>query len=772
MTELVPPVLQAEKVAPVIVGSDGPGANGGAPNPGGILAREERRAADAVRTALDSLGLDLGNRPLELRPIPFEGTWGVATMVARMVASDAVQKELESSGALADLSKKDAKRLVNEAVGPKAVEIAEGIAAAILAMPDHGFAAVEAVNGYVNISFDAGQMAARLLDQVAREGADYGKGAPKAQRVMVEHSQPNTHKAFHVGHLRNSSLGIAVSNIMSAAGYPVLQSTYPGDVGKHVIQCLWCYESFYRGQEPDDAAAKGRWLGRIYSESEARLRYRADVVAHLLLLSTEDQGFILAIDRLLKSLVRQNVQGGDIAYLLGVLTRAQELKPDQLWEDDVVPKFWPIVGDFLREAVEHPKVYVPVEGQPEPTTTAEERLNTWQELAAHMGPEAPAGDWWTASTAWPEQMKETWRRWEEREPSFVALWKETREWSLADFRWIFAELGATFDVWFFESEMEEPGRAIVRELLERGIAEIGEGGVPVVKIDEKLGLEQETYHTFPILRSDGTTLYSTKDLALTKIKFEQYGVDRAFWVVDVRQSLYFQQVFKVLELWGFDQVRDAHHIPYEFVALPEGTISSRKGNAPLYEDFRDAILARAREIIEAKNPEMSEERKAEVARQVGLGAAKYAMLARDNNKVVVFDLDEALSFDGHSAPYIQYAHARACRILDKDGQAGRRGGGKDDDSLPTSFAPEELSLLQQIAEFPEEIERAAEEYRPLLITNYVYELAKRFNDFYHACPVLTAEEPTRSSRLRLVDGTRQTLANGLALLGIAAPAEM
>ena len=201
------PVLQAEKVTPVIVGSDGPGANGGAPNPGGILAREERRAADAVRAALGSLGLDLGSRPLELRPIPFEGTWGVATMVARMIASDAVQKDLEASGALVDLSKKEAKRLVNEAVGPKAVEIAGGIAAAILATPEHGFAAVEAVNGYVNISFDAGQMAAQLIDQVTREGADYGKGAPKAERVMVEHSQPNTHKAFHVGHLRNSVSG-------------------------------------------------------------------------------------------------------------------------------------------------------------------------------------------------------------------------------------------------------------------------------------------------------------------------------------------------------------------------------------------------------------------------------------------------------------------------------------------------------------------------------------------------------------------------------------
>ncbi|MFT3865210.1 MAG: arginine--tRNA ligase [Solirubrobacterales bacterium] len=176
---------------------------------------------------------------------------------------------------------------------------------------------------------------------------------------------------------------------------------------------------------------------------------------------------------------------------------------------------------------------------------------------------------------------------------------------MADFRRIFDELGAQIDVWFFESEVEQEGRQIVQELLTKGIAEIGEGGVPVVKIDEKLGLDHETYRTLPILRSDGTTLYSTKDLSLTKRKYEQFGIDRAIWVVDVRQSLYFQQIFKILELWGFGQAKHAYHLSYEIVALPEGVISSRKGNAPVYDDVRDAVLARAREIIDEKNPEMA-----------------------------------------------------------------------------------------------------------------------------------------------------------------------
>jgi arginyl-tRNA synthetase len=201
------------------------------------------------------------------------------------------------------------------------------------------------------------------------------------------------------------------------------------------------------------------------------------------------------------------------------------------------------------------------------------------------------------------------------------------------------------------------------------------------------------------------------------------------------------------------------------VVLPEGVISSRKGNAPAYDDVRDAVLMRAGEIIAEKNPEMPAEERATVARQIGIGSLKYAMLARDNNKKVTFDIDEALSFDGHAAPYIQYAHARACRILEN----------AKDRKAAVQFAelmPEELSLLQLIAQLPDEVQRAAAEFRPLLIANYVYEVAKAFSDFYHACPVLQSEEPVRSARLALVDATRQTLANGLALLGIDAPAVM
>jgi arginyl-tRNA synthetase len=307
-------------------------------------------------------------------------------------------------------------------------------------------------------------------------------------------------------------------------------------------------------------------------------------------------------------------------------------------------------------------------------------------------------------------------------------------------------------------------------LLERGIAEISEG-LTVVKIDDKLGLEKETYRTLPILRSDGTTLYSTKDLALTKRKFDEYKIDRSVWVVDVRQSLYFQQIFKIMELWGFKQASKCYHLGYEIVTLPSGTMSSRSGNVVLYEDVASAMTKRAREIIDERtiHTDLTSDQKDEIAHEVAIGSLMYTMLARDNNTVIVFDLEDALSFAGRAAPYIQYAHARACRILERAGDVPQGAVTFQD------LQQEEIDLIDQIGNFPLEVDKAAESYRPLGIADYVYELARKFNDFYadfDKRPVLTAPEPTRTMRVALVAATRQTLANGLHLLGVAAPEVM
>jgi len=370
--------------------------------------------------------------------------------------------------------------------------------------------------------------------------------------------------------------------------------------------------------------------------------------------------------------------------------------------------------------------------------------------------------------AYDAERRELYRRWDAGDPEVRRLWEITRQWSLDEFHDILRMMDVRMDVFFFESQVDDQAKQMADELIRRGIADDERPAGPViVRIDEKLGLKKEKYRTAVILRSDGTTLYLTKDLALAREKFEKHGVDRSVYVVDFRQSLHFQQVFKILELYGFPQAAKCYHLSFGFVTLPEGAMSARRGNLVLFKDVADEAYQRVLKIIADKNPELIEPERSQVAWQVGLGALAYAMLAVDNVKDIVFDWDTALSFDGQSAPYIQNAHVRANSILRKAA------------ALPTAarydyaLEPSETELIDLISRFPAAVQQAAVEYKPLLMATYAYELAKAFHGFYHAVPVLQAESAgIRDARLRLVAATRQTLANALRLLDVQAPAAM
>ncbi|MEX2426227.1 MAG: arginine--tRNA ligase, partial [Thermomicrobiaceae bacterium] len=507
-----------------------------------MLQREQDRAASRINDVLEELGH--GRRDFVMRPIPFVGTWGTSSSISYQLANEVLSQE--SSPELEGLSKKEAKRRNKELVGTRAQEIAEQIAEKLAS--DDDFASIEATNGYINIEFDTQRFSNRVIGTIRDQAAEYGRGDAKSDRVMVEYSQPNTHKAFHVGHLRNAALGNTLCRVLDLAGYEVQKANYIGDIGMHVIKCLWCYERFHHGEEPEPSE-RGRWLGEIYTESDQRVNFRQDVIGLLNELSNNDPAFVTMVDRMVKELYQTHEVGEDIAYLLGQIANKREIKDEAFYDAETVPKFWPIVGKQLQVNLEMSRgereQHDDIEDEiPEPTQY-EEWIERWRVLSERMA-------WWPHVNRWREEIKSEFQRWERKDPDFVQLWETTKAWSMQDFQRIYSELDVDFDTWFYESEVEEPGREIVKELMEQGLAEISEG-LPVVKIDEKLGLEKETYRTMPVLRSDGTTLYSTKDLALTKHKFEEYGVDRSIWVVDVRQGLYFQQIFKIMELWGFQQ---------------------------------------------------------------------------------------------------------------------------------------------------------------------------------------------------------------------------
>ncbi len=589
-----------------------------------MFQTEQETIESKIKSLCAEKGIPLAD--LEWKPIPFSGEWGIST----------------SFFASAALEARAGKKIV---VPKRAQEIAEQVKDSLGAAV--GISHVEALKGYLNLYFDTADYARRVVDTVLEQKDCFGSGPATGQRVMVEFSQPNTHKAFHVGHLRSAILGDALARIIEFAGYAVVRANYPGDIGLHVIKWLWAYLKYHKGEEPETDITQ--WMGKVYADATRRLEEEPDLEA---------------------------------------------------------------------------------------------------------------------------EVRAVYARWDKRDPEIVTLWEKTRQWSLDGFNQMYSALGIRFDKYYFPSGEEEAGKGIVEELVKRGIAtdERSQGGAVLVKIDEVLGLTKEQYRTAVILRSDGTALYATEDLALVLHKFRDYpDLSRSVYVVDVRQSLHFTQIFKIMEIAGYEQAGQCVHVAYELVTLPGNVVmSSREGTVVLLEDLLREAISRAKEEAHKKNPSLDGEQLEIVAHAVGLGALKYPIVARENTKLVTFDWKAALDFNGQAAPYIQYAHVRCNSIIKKSKVESQKS-----ELQPATFDynlhPAEIQLIDLISRFPSEVQRAAAEYKPLIIASNAYDIAKAFAGFYDACPVVQAEAQIRAARLRLVAATKYTLANALALLGITAP---
>ena len=274
------------------------------------------------------------------------------------------------------------------------------------------------------------------------------------------------------------------------------------------------------------------------------------------------------------------------------------------------------------------------------------------------------------------------------------------------------------------------------------------------------------------LRSDGTSLYTTRDLAHHEWKFANF--DRAVTVLGEEHGLQAAQLRSALDLLGND-TDQLDSVLYSHVNLPEGKMSTRAGTAVDLDDLLDESIQRAREEIESRlesrirDDDLTEDDVERIARQVGLGAVRYDIVSKQPTKAITFEWDRALDFEAQSAPYVQYVHARTCGILDEASEVPALDGVMDASTLMT---PEERALLDVIARFPAVVESAADELAPHVVATYTREFAERFNAFYRECPVLDAESETREARLALVAAARTTVANALGLLGIAAPESM
>jgi len=345
-----------------------------------------------------------------------------------------------------------------------------------------------------------------------------------------------------------------------------------------------------------------------------------------------------------------------------------------------------------------------------------------------------------------------------KDKEITKIWKKTRQYCLNDFNNFYKEFGVKFNRLYFESEVEGIGKKIVNELLKKKIAKQSEGAVIMDLQKYNLGI-------YVFLTKDGNSLYHAKDMGLAKLKQKEFKFDKSIHVTGSEQKLYFQQIFKTFELIGFKIGKKSTHIPYGLVMLPEGKMSSREGTMILFDDLKEKILEETKKLTKKKNKGLSKEEIEKRAKLISYAALKFSMINRDNNKDITFDWEKSLSFEGETGPYIQYSYARASSILRKEKPSNKI-------NYALLNHPLESSLINLLAKYPETIEKAAKDLKPNLMANYVYNLSKKFNEYYHECNILKEEKQIKNARLVLISKVKTTIKSSLNLLGIETLEEM
>ncbi len=347
---------------------------------------------------------------------------------------------------------------------------------------------------------------------------------------------------------------------------------------------------------------------------------------------------------------------------------------------------------------------------------------------------------------------------EEGNGEALKLWQWFRDESLKEFSRVYDMLGIEFDSYAGESFYSDKMPKVIELMEKKGILQESKGA-------DIVDLEPHGMPPALIRKSDGSTLYITRDIAAAIYRKEHYDFYKNIYVVGSQQMLHFQQWMKIIELMGNEWVKDCVHVPFGMVSLEEGTMSTRKGRVVFLEDVLNKAVEQTKEIISAKNPNL--ENKDEVAKQVGIGAVVFQELSNSRIKDYTFSWEKTLSFDGETGPYVQYTHARAASIL-------RKTEVEVDASADYSLLSNEdaMNLVRLIQQFPTIVEDAARKYEPAIISRHIVNVAQGFNKFYHDCPIIVEDKVLQKSRVALVYAVKQTIQNGLALLGVAAPEKM
>ena len=488
---------------------------------------------------------------------------------------------------------------------------------------------IGAFGPYLNFYLDHEKFDPDVLSDILEKKQSFGAGK-KNETVAIEFPGPNTNKPLHLGHIRNMTLGMSVSNILKFAGFDVKNVDIINDRGVHICKSMMAYQEFGEGKKPDK-------------------------------------------------------------------------KSDHF------------VGDFY--------------------------VLFAKKLEGKEGTE--------------QKLRDMLVDWEKSDLKVRALWKKMNGWAIEGMHETYKRFGVETDKAYFESDHYLKGKDIVTNGLKKNIFTKDKEGNIIIDLGEH-GLGKRV-----LLRSDGTSIYITQDMALAAERFKDFKMDRMIYVVGEEQKDHFRALFKILEVLGYKFAENCFHLSYGMVNLPEGKMKSREGNVVDADDLMDEMHKIAEEKIKERNSELSGKPLADRAEKIGLAAIKYFIVKFDPNRPITYDPKASIDFEGDTGPYLQYTYARANSILDKTNKKPK-----------TSHLDEpiEQELVKKLSQFPSTIEKASEEYKPNTLANYIFDLATIFNEFYHAERVVGHDK--EEVRLALVQSVMIVIENGLKLLGIDVLKEM
>ncbi len=357
------------------------------------------------------------------------------------------------------------------------------------------------------------------------------------------------------------------------------------------------------------------------------------------------------------------------------------------------------------------------------------------------------------------------RAWEAKDPEVRALWEMMNGWVYEGFDATYKRMGVGFDKIYYESNTYLEGKEKVLEGLEKGLMYRRDDGSVWADLTDA-GLDHKL-----LLRSDGTSVYMTQDIGTAKLRYQDYPIDKMIYVVGNEQNYHFQVLSLLLDRLGFKWGKDLVHFSYGMVELPEGKMKSREGTVVDADDLMEEMVATARNVSEklGKLDGCSEAEKADISETVGMGALKYFLLKVDPRKNMTFNPKESIDFNGNTGPFIQYTYARIRSVLRKASESGMAAG----DYMASEPGEREITLIQRLADYPAVVAEAGRSYSPALIANYVYDMVKEYNQFYHDCSILKETDAcARSLRLALSECTARVIKSAMGLLGIKVPERM